>query len=753
MAQYKHRRLTGLKTLNSGINDKSFGRTMLTVIFVLLLMLLVVGFLSIGISFTNDTEPVAITEDGTIFLSDDLALDDAQSSHVTDGWTFVPNISPDIAEYTLGQAVLYADEEDENYWPSSALLKRRPYADDVRISDTWRGWFDYHYSANWHNSGGNIQYQRFPIENNELHTAAYIGHFRCSEDVKSLSLTFHKCNGTAWIYCNGNFVDCIGDKTPVFNYYAFADYATLIPDNGRIDLVIVVACSPVVTNPGLLSEPIIETSTSNDIRTGLTAGHFAVVTVLFTVTIAVGSNIILGSTKNRWLFLSFFISFVTILFYYLTDCRFLSVNSRVRADIKYVLLIVASAAGFIQNSQFFAGTKTRRKYALLRDGHYFVCTVGIALIIAYFICESSLNVQLPEFIAIMYALAAVTLAIFIDLFFYYNENQTSLLWALLFCTMFFILDLTILMNGMFTYLVPTYSNVFVIFSIIAEIAIVSSYINQQREIKKNAAVLKRQVREKTVYISEINRDLVLTNKKLMEGEVARKNVLSNVSHDLRTPITAIRGYAELLLSSQDNFSPEQRNNYLSNIVRRSEQMERIVSDIMELTRMESSDSDFHFTSVSISEMLDELVVMFSMDLEETSKHLSLDLQPRDPLIVRADPAKLSRVFENLISNAINYTTEDADIKIKAWRTGDAEHVADQKIHITVEDNGIGIPEDEVSRVFDRFYRAHNSGVNIKGTGLGLAIVKLICDKHEADISVVSKLGQGTTFEVVMAASY
>ena len=89
MAQYKHRRLTGLKTLNTGINDKSFGRTMLTVIFVLLLMLLVVGFLSIGINFTNDSEPVAITDDGTIYLSDDLALDDAQSSHVTDGWTFV----------------------------------------------------------------------------------------------------------------------------------------------------------------------------------------------------------------------------------------------------------------------------------------------------------------------------------------------------------------------------------------------------------------------------------------------------------------------------------------------------------------------------------------------------------------------------------------------------------------------------------------------------------------------------------------
>ena len=182
-------------------------------------------------------------------------------------------------------------------------------------------------------------------------------------------------------------------------------------------------------------------------------------------------------------------------------------------------------------------------------------------------------------------------------------------------------------------------------------------------------------------------------------------------------------------------------------------MERIVADIMELTRMESSDSDFHFTSVSISEMLDELIVMYSMDLEDTEKRLSLELPPMDSLIVKADPAKLSRVFENLISNAINYTEPKANIVVRAWRTGDMSHISMQKIHVTVEDDGIGIPDQSIPRIFDRFYRANNSGVNIKGTGLGLAIVKLICDKHDADIKVTSKLGEGTTFEITLGASY
>ena len=753
MAQYKHSRFSRFKLSDSDVNGRTFGGTMLAFIFALILMLVAAGVVSIGITFTTDSTPEMDTDKGTLILSDALALDGPYSSHVTGGWTFVPNISPEIAETSLANASAAEDSKDTVFWPSSVLTAHRAYAENVRINDTWRGWFDYS-SDDWTNRNNkNIDYQRLTVENTVCISAAYIGHFECSKDIQSLSLTFHKFNGTAWIFCNGEYVDRIGARTPVFNLNAFADYCTLIPADGRLDLVIVVACTPQVANPGLLSEPIIETKTANDVRTVITAGHFAIVTLIFLVAIAVGSHIILNSTKNKWLFVSFFVSFAAILFYYLDDCRFISVDSHIRADLRFLLLLLASSVSFLQNSQFFAGSKTQERHKLLKNGHYIVFIIGLTFIVMYYIFDIAFGIPLPEFIAIMFALTTVTLSIFIDLFFYNKENQKVLLWALMFSLMFFVLYLAILMDSMIVYTIPTYSNIFVIFSLIAEITLVSTYINQQREIKMSAAVLKRQVREKTVFISEINRDLVLTNKKLMEGEVARKNVLSNVSHDLRTPITAIRGYAELLLSAQDNLSLEQRNSYLSNIVRRSEQMERIVSDIMELTRMESSDSDFHFTSVSIAEMLDELVVMYSMDLENTEKHLSLDLPSRDSLIVKADPAKLSRVFENLISNAINYTGPKADIAIKAWRTGDISHIVTQKIHITVEDNGIGIPEQDLPRIFDRFYRAQNSGVNIKGTGLGLAIVKLICDKHDAEISVRSTLGKGTTFEIVMAASY
>ena len=751
MAQYKHSRLARIKLTGSDAHGRSFGGTMIAFIFALLLMLVVAGVISIGITFTTDSTPEINGESGTLILSDSLALDGPYSSHVNEGWTFVPNISPDMARAALEHAG--GDINEPGYWPSSVLMNHRAYAENVKIHDTWRGWFDYNYSSYWRNTGSTVNYQHFEIDGVEAISAAYIGHFECIEDIQSLSLTFHKFNGKAWIFCNGEYIDRIGARTPVFNLNAFADYCTVIPENGKLDIVIVVACTPKVSNPGLLSEPIIETGTANDVRTVITAGHFAIVILIFFVALIAGSNLILSFTKNRWLFISFFISFAAILLYYLTDCRFISVDSHLRADLRFVFLILASSASFLENSQFFSGSKTQSRFSLLRKAHYLVFVVGLTMVVIYYIFDIFTGTLLPEFIALMFALATVTLSIFIDLFFYNKENQRVLLWALLFSLMFLVLYLTILMDSMIVYTIPTYSNIFVIFSLIAEVTLISTYINQQREIQRNAAVLKRQVREKTVFISEINRDLVLTNKRLLEGEVARKNVLSNVSHDLRTPITAIRGYAELLLNAQDNFTLEQRNSYLSNIVRRSEQMERIVSDIMELTRMESSDSDFHFTSVSIAEMLDELVVMYSMDLEDSEKHLSLDIPSRDSLIVKADPAKLSRIFENLISNAINYTGPQAEIIIRAWRTGDVSHIATQKIHITVEDNGIGIPEQDLPRIFDRFYRAHNSGVNIKGTGLGLAIVKLICDKHDAEINVTSTLGKGTKFEVIMSASY
>ena len=146
-------------------------------------------------------------------------------------------------------------------------------------------------------------------------------------------------------------------------------------------------------------------------------------------------------------------------------------------------------------------------------------------------------------------------------------------------------------------------------------------------------------------------------------------------------------------------------------------------------------------------------MMYEADLVDTKKKLVVDIPEEDFLFVKADPKKLSRVFENLISNAINYTFEEAVITVKAWRENEDKPLAEQTVKIIVQDNGIGIPDNEISMIFDRFYRAKNSGGNIKGTGIGLSIVKTIIDNHDAKIEVESAIGKGTTFTISMKPTY
>ena len=146
-------------------------------------------------------------------------------------------------------------------------------------------------------------------------------------------------------------------------------------------------------------------------------------------------------------------------------------------------------------------------------------------------------------------------------------------------------------------------------------------------------------------------------------------------------------------------------------------------------------------------------MLYTSDLRNSDKKIVIDMPDDDLLITKADPKRISRVFENLISNAINYSKEEALIEIKAWRSGSDLPLPEQRIHVTVKDNGIGIPPEEIDHIFDRFYRAKNSGQNIKGTGLGLSIVKMIIEKHDAEISVESVLGEYTIFHVILKPTY
>ncbi len=702
-------------------------------VLVMFAFLLIMQFFS---SAANKTP--LIDEKGVMTLGTDLASADSCTYYCNDGWVFVPNATEaDVAS----DALTYDTYKDYTY------------AEGISIHSGDGGWYSYDSMYNWHNRPDDFSYISREIDGEKVISAAYLGHFACPGNLRFVYFTLKNINGYAKVYCNGNYSGTIGRSSGIlFNNEAFSDYCLLVPEDGVLDITIIVYCYDRIINPGIISVPVIENANSTDHRVALTASHLSVVIVLFVIALIGGAYTILSFERLRRSISLFILNFMAILGYYLADFRFLTLGTHERADLLFFLSVFNSTTAYAICSIFNRDSKKAGAHPLLKYDRYIVYTVGTVLCLIYIIRYNFLGLMTPLIVSIAYSIIIMMITVLKCLLIYSGDMSGSKSFALYYSFFIYLINLSIIAGSSDFGGFPAYISIAAAAVIAAEIAFIGSYVGQQRALRRNSETLKRQIQEKTRYISEINRDLVEINKQLKEGEQARKNVLSNVSHDLRTPITAIRGYSELMLTSE-GMDEEQKRTYLTNIVRRSEQMERIVSDIVELTKMESSDAEFRFTDLSIAEMLDELVTMYSFDLEGTGKHLHIELPEDDLLIVKADPKKFSRVFENLISNAINYTNEEAEIVVKAWRTGEDLPVTEQKIHVSVKDNGIGIPQEEQSRIFDRFYRAKNSGVNIKGTGLGLAIVKLICDRHNADIQVRSAIGKGTEFEVTMEATY
>ena len=679
-----------------------------------------------------------LDENGVYTFGGDLSSVDSCTYYCNDGWVFVPNATED--DVASGRLTL------DTY-------KDYTYAENISIHSGDGGWYDYDWQYRWYNRPADFCYVSNDVDGESSISGVYLGHFACPNNLKFVYFSFKDINGYAKVYCNGAYSGTIGKATGVFlNNKAFSDYCLLAPEGGELDITIVVYCYDKITNPGIVSSPIIENAMATDRRVALTASHLSVVIVLFVLALIGGCFYFLGNEQLRKAVLIFMVNFTSVFAYYLTDYRFLALNSHVRVDMLFCLCLFISVSGYAICSVLNDNSPKVKANRWLKYDRHLIYTGALVIFMIHLVRYYGFGLMTPNMLALVYSIVIMLIMVLKCLLFYSNKMTGPVMISLYYSFFIYLLDLSIVAGKSDLGGFPAYISIAVAAVIFAEVAFIIAFVRQQREIRRNSETLRRQIQEKTRYISEINKDLVETNKKLKEGEEARKNVLSNVSHDLRTPITAIRGYSELMLTAE-GMDEDQKRTYLTNIVRRSEQMERIVSDIVELTRMEASDAEFMFTDLSVCEMLDELVTMYSLDLEGTGKHLSIDIPEDDLLIVKADPKKFSRVFENLISNSINYTHDEAEIVVKAWRTGKDLPVTEQKVHISVKDNGVGIPPDEQSRIFDRFYRAKNSGINIKGTGLGLAIVKLICDRHNADIRVTSDIGKGTEFEVTMDATY
>lgn len=228
---------------------------------------------------------------------------------------------------------------------------------------------------------------------------------------------------------------------------------------------------------------------------------------------------------------------------------------------------------------------------------------------------------------------------------------------------------------------------------------------------------------------------------LKRADRVRRDFVANVSHELRTPLTAVRGYVETLL--EDPGDREQTRKFLEIVDRHSARMERLVRDLLHLARIEGGQERVERVSLPVLGVFNEVQAALAPFLQERRQSLQIDVAP-DAATIEADPAKIHDVVRNLVENATNYSPEGTTIRLRSKRS-------DRTVSIEVEDEGPGIPESDLSRIFERFYRVDKArargGGDGGGTGLGLAIVKHLVGLHGGTVTARNRDGGGAIFTV------
>ncbi len=223
-------------------------------------------------------------------------------------------------------------------------------------------------------------------------------------------------------------------------------------------------------------------------------------------------------------------------------------------------------------------------------------------------------------------------------------------------------------------------------------------------------------------------------------EEMRREFVANVSHELRTPLTNIRSYAETLVDGAGDMPPQMEKNFLGVILGESDRMTHIVQDLLTLSRFDSGRSELKLAPFSFSAAIRDVYNAVLMEAQRHGHTLKLALEPGLPDIV-GDRDRLVQVMMNVVSNAIKYTPDGGHIGVAAGLAG-----AD--VWMEVSDNGIGIPDEDRSRIFERFYRVDKARSRESGgTGLGLSIAKEIVDRHQGSIGLVDRPGPGLTVRV------
>lgn len=281
-----------------------------------------------------------------------------------------------------------------------------------------------------------------------------------------------------------------------------------------------------------------------------------------------------------------------------------------------------------------------------------------------------------------------------------------------------------------------------------------------KELKKLNQTLEEKVQNRTQrlqqsngILKETNEQLNKKNKQIQEYENSRRHLLANISHELRTPITLIQGYLEALIYDII-IKKGERKQHLVQIHSKTLQLNQLIEDLFELSRLEIKQSSFKMNPVVVRAWVEGIFDRFSTDVEQNQLRFASEnhLSPNDEscwLIM--DKARMDQVLSNLVFNAIKFTPKDGtitmtvDVETASQHFDKASDGIKKRLRIQIRDNGSGIPESDLPQIFERFYKAKKAPNKQQGTGLGLAISKAIVEHHQGKIGAESKEREGSTF--------
>ena len=257
---------------------------------------------------------------------------------------------------------------------------------------------------------------------------------------------------------------------------------------------------------------------------------------------------------------------------------------------------------------------------------------------------------------------------------------------------------------------------------------------------RSALTLKREMDSRKLAYIEIEEK----NRELQRESLAKTQILSTASHELKTPLTSIVGYIDRILLQQDRIGPlnERQQRYLETVQRNSHRLKALIDDLLDVSRIESGSLELTLEELDVQQEIEDVVRSMQVQIGEKRIRVVLNV-PHDLREVKADRLRFSQVISNLLSNACMYSPEEATTTISAKEEGGL-------IHIDVSDTGMGISKDDQSKLFTKFFRADNSSTReVSGTGLGLFVTRHLVVAHGGEIWVESEEGKGTTFSFTL----